>query len=148
MEFSTTNHWETLPNRDQVLEKVYDFFDYLSKKETKKASALLLNDDFEEIQKRIHDHLLDFAKMNLEDEEFNELPHNLAMEVNNPYEVDETLLNPEFSGRSFITEANESMTLNLAMRGMITQISVRFRIVPQNGMFYLQLEQLLDKKSA
>ena len=148
LEFSTTNHWEQPPNRDQFLEKVYDFFDYLSKKETTKAQNLLLNEDFDDIQQRMHQHLDDFAKTYLEDEEYESLSDNLSLEVSNPYEIDETLLNPEFSGKSFVAEPHETMTLNLAMRGQITNVAARFKIIPRDGAFYLELDRFFDKNSA
>lgn len=144
MEFSTTSHWDTLPNRDQVLEKVYDFFDYLSKKQIQKADALIYGEDIDNIQKKLHQKLNAFVQMELEDEEVKALGDNLALEVSNPYEIDEVLMNPEFSGKSFVTEPGETLSLRIALRGSITNVVAQFSIVPHDGQFHLQLDRFFQ----
>ena len=136
------NHWPHLPDRDQVLEKVYNFFKLLSEQKPDEAEKLVRVGNMDKFRDTLHYYLADYALMIYDDETFQKLPDDLSLVIDDPYTQEENELAPNFTGTAFVTVPNERVEIRASMNGEITPIWIQFMIYEMEGKFYLNLMQV------
>lgn len=136
-------YWKKLPNRDQALELVYAFLKALSTKNTLQAEKLILVKDMQFFQRALHDSLLQYLDMVIEDDDWTEYEgKNLALEIDDPAILDEDLTMPEFSGKQFDLAKDESVSIQIGLRETVTPIRLHFAVAESDELYYLKLQRI------
>ena len=139
-------YWDKLPDRDEALETVYRFLRAISQKDTETAKGLVLVKDMAFFERSLHDSLLTYLDMVLEDEQWEEFEDkNLVYEIDDPSTVDEDLSLPEFSGKQFELAKDETISVQLGMHGQITPIRVHFGLGEYNGKYFIKIQRITAK---
>jgi hypothetical protein len=139
-------YWKMLPDRDEALEKIYAFIRFLHEHDPEKAAGMVMVRDMDYFQKVLHDSLMAYLHMVIEDEDWAEYENkNLALEVDDPAELDEDLMLPEFSGKHFVIDKNEKISVQVGLRGQVTPIRLHFGIQENDGLYYLRLQSITAK---
>ncbi len=133
------NFWEYKPNRDEVLDKIYDFLKLLSEKNPDEAEKLVRVGDMGKFRDALHYHLSDYSIMIFEDTEYMQLPDDFSLGISNPYDMDENEIEPRFSGNSMILENRETIKLRIGLFNEITPINITFMIHELENRFFLNL---------
>ena len=143
----TTNYtWDHLPNRDEALDTVYAFVKALHVGEPTLAAGFIQVKDMSYFIKALHDGMLSYLDMVIEDEEWDDFEgKNLAFEVDDPQDVNEDDSLPEFTGKEFILTEGETVSVFLSMRGRVTPIRVHFTVVPAGSGYALRLARITAK---
>lgn len=142
-DFAAVHFWKALPNRDEVLDVVYNFLKEISEKHPEKAASIIMVKDMAKFLSALDNSMKQFLSLAIEDVDWDDLStKDLSMEIDNPFEMDEDLMRPEFSGKQFVLEKNESVSLFLGLKGYITSIRVHFLLIEEDELFYLRLHRL------
>jgi hypothetical protein len=139
-------YWEALPDRDETLEVIYRFIRSLHEGSPEKAGGLIIVRDMEYFLKALHESLMAYLHMVIEDEDWTAYQEkNLALEVDDPSTLDEDLIMPEFSGKHFVIDKDEKISVAVGLRGQVTPIRLHFGIMEQNGLYYIKLQSITAK---
>src|SRR6185437_12509111 len=112
------HYWKTLPDRDEALEVIYGFI------------------------RAFHDKRPDV----IEDLDWDEyIGKNLAYEVEDPSALDEDLMLPEFSGKHFVLDKNEIISVQIGMREQVTPIRLHFALLESDELYYIKLQRITSK---
>jgi hypothetical protein len=146
MSENTLFYWKKLPNRDQALDLVYEFLRALSQKDTKHAEELILVKDMQYFQRALHDSLLQYLEMVIEDDDWTDYEgRNLALEIDDPAKLDEDLTMPEFSGKHFDLIKDETVSVQIGLRETVTPIRLHFALAESDELYYLKLQRISAK---
>jgi hypothetical protein len=138
--------WKSLPDRDDALVIIYSFIRAMHEKNPEKAAGLAIVKDMELFQNALHESLMAYLNMVVEDENWEEyLTKNLAFEVDDPIDLDEDLMIPEFSGKQFVLNTDEKISIQVGMRGQVTPIRIHFTIQENDELYYLKLQRITAK---
>ena len=139
-------YWKTIPDRDDALEKIYSFIRALREKNPAKAGETVMIRDMDFFLKTLHDSLMAYLNMVIEDESWDEYQDkNLAFEVDDPADLDENLMLPEFSGKQFVLTVDETISLQVGMLGQVTPIRLHFIIQESGDLYYIKLQRITSK---
>ena len=139
-------YWKKLPDRDEALELIYSFLRALSAKDPKRAEELILVKDMQYFQRALHDSLLQYLEMVIEDDDWTDYEgKNLALEIDDPAKLDEDLTMPEFSGKHFDLVKDESVSIQIGMRETVTPIRLHFALAESDELYYLKLQRITAK---
>ena len=130
--------WKEQPNRDQVLERAYDFVEALSNNDLKNAGKLVKLDDPEQLEELLKKHLKDFIFSWLEDDEADNLKDDLLANLYHPADLDEEWVNPEFEGKSFFLGNGEGFSLHLAFYQKPTNLQLHLQVCEEDALYYLK----------
>lgn len=133
------NFWNHPPNRDEVLDKIYDFMQLLSQNKPDEAAKLVNVRSFQKFRDTLHYQLTDYLLLTIEDKELHALPDDLSVNIVDPYSLDETLVNPQFTGNDMVTAPNERVTVQLAVQDELTPVKLEFLLYSSEGNIYLNL---------
>lgn len=133
------NYWEHLPDRDEVLEKIYKFLQLLSENDPDEAEKLVNVGSMSKFRDTLHYYLTDYSMLALEDDEMMELPDDLSVAISDPSTLDENDINPEFSGNSMVLQPNETVKLRVGMGNEITPVQLEFMIYKRENQYLLNL---------
>ena len=136
------NFWENKPNRDEVLDKIYDFLKLLSEKKPDEAEKLVRVGSMAKFRDALHFHLSDYSIMIFEDKEYLELPDDFSIGISNPYQMDENDIEPRFSGNSMVLEDRETIKLRVGLFNEITPINLIFMVNELESRYYLNLRKV------
>ncbi len=140
------SYWKTLPDRDEVLERIYAFIRFMHEHELEKAAGMAMIKDVDYFKNVLHDSLMAYLHMVIEDEDWTAYENkDLAFEVDDPAELDEDLMAPEFSGKHFVVDKEEKISVQVGMRGQVTPITLHFSIEENNELYYLKLQRITAK---
>ena len=137
------NFWIDLPNRDEVLEKIFRFLQLLSENLPDDAEKLVNVGNMDKFRDNLHYFLADYSMMILDDQELADLPDDLSTSILDPYLMDENDIQPSFTGNEFILKPNETIDVKIGLRDNITNIKIRFMIYEMEGKYYLNLMRIL-----
>jgi hypothetical protein len=138
--------WKTLPDRDDALVIIYGFIRAMHENNLQKAAGLVLVKDLDAFEKALHDSLMAYLNMVIEDEDWKAYEtKNLAFEVDDPIELDEDLMIPEFSGKQFVLSTDEKISVQVGMRGQVTPIRIHFILQENDELYYLKLQRITAK---
>src|SRR5688500_2467578 len=99
-EYSNVHYWNSPPDRDEALRVIYRFLKALSDKRPDVAVKWLFVKDMPFFQQALHDTILKYLEMIVEDEEFDDFSsRNLAQEITDPELLKEDETMPEFTGK-------------------------------------------------
>jgi hypothetical protein len=144
--FLNIDYWKTMPNRDMVLEKIYDFVKALSIKEKGHEFREVYIKEIDKLRVLLDDSLKKYLSLSLEDEEWSSFENkDLSYELDNPFEMDEDLVLPEFSGKQYLLVKDETVSIKLSLRGYITSIRLHFMLAEADELFYLRLSKLTSE---
>ena len=139
-------YWKTIPDRDDALEKIYAFIRALREKNPAKAGETVMIRDMDFFLKTLHDSLMAYLNMVIEDESWDEYQDkNLAFEVDDPSDLDENLMLPEFSGKQFVLSKNETVSMQVGMREQVTTIRLHFILLENDELYYLKIQRITSK---
>ena len=140
------HYWKTLPDRDEVLEFIYGFIRALHEKNPDLAQSFVMVNDMEFFIKTLDNSLRSYLNMVIEDEEWNDYEEkNLAFEVEDPALLDESLTVPEFSGKQFVLNKNETVSMQVGMREQVTTIRLHFVLIESDELYYLKIQRITSK---
>ncbi|RYD76738.1 MAG: hypothetical protein EOP53_14155 [Sphingobacteriales bacterium] len=138
--------WKKNPNRDDALELVYSFLRNLGLHNDKEAAKLISVKDMGFFTKALHDSLLQYLDLVIEDEEWEEYESkNLAYEVDDPANLDEDLTMPQFSGKTFELEKGEELSVQIGLHGRVTPIRLHFAVAEADALYFLRLQRITAK---
>lgn len=133
------NYWDHLPNRDEVLDKIYKFLRLLSEKKPDEASKWVNVGSMSKFRDALHYHVSDYSIMVFDDEQYMDLPDDFSIAISDPENLDENDVNPRFSGSQMVLEPNETVTVNIGFRNEILPVSIEFLIYALDGKYFLNL---------
>ena len=133
------NKWDHLPNRDEVLDKIYDFLRLLSLKEPEEAQKMVNVGSMPKFRDALHYHMSDYSIMVFDDEQYMDLPDDFSINISDPDKLDENDINPRFSGSQMNLQPNETITVNVGFRNEILPVSIQFMIYELDQEYYLNL---------
>ena len=140
------HYWKTLPDRDEALEVIYGFIRAFHDKRPDVAEALVMVKDMEYFQKVLDESLKAYLAMVIEDLDWDEyIGKNLAYEVEDPSALDEDLMLPEFSGKHFVLDKNEIISVQIGMREQVTPIRLHFALLESDELYYIKLQRITSK---
>lgn len=141
--YKTQFGWNTLPDRDMALELVYDFIRSIGTKNIDKAKSLIVVKDINFFLLSLHQSLIKYLEMVLEDEEWeNYATKNLALEIDDPELHDEQLSLPEFSGKEIILKIGETVSIQIGLHDTITPIRLHFVVTEADAIYFLKLQRI------
>lgn len=132
------NFGKQSPNRDQVLEKVYDFMRALSEEKPEQAERLVITDSMDYFRCQLDLLLRPFWKeMTAENPE---LTRDLSLEISDPHFVKEQDSQPWFSHHDFNLVEGELVSIKVAINGEVIPVYLNFSIKKYDEIFFLKLE--------
>ncbi len=138
--------WKKNPNRDDALELVYSFLRAMRRKNDKEAAKLIAVKDMAFFIKVLHDSLLQYLDLVIEDEQWEEFEgKNLAFEVDDPATLDEDLTLPQFSGKTFELTTGEELSVQVGLHGRVTPIRLHFAVAEADALYYIKLQRITAK---
>jgi len=139
-------YWKSLPDRDQVLDRMYNFLKTLAAGNIAKANSMVLVKDINQFMDALHDSLRKYLNLVIEDEQWEQYADSdLIKIIDNPYDLDEDLTQPEFSGKDYVVGVNEDVSVLLSMKGYVTSIRLHFLMVERDELFFLKLHKISSK---
>ena len=142
-EYSNVHYWNSPPDRDEALRVIYRFLKAMSDKRPDEAMTYLLVKDMPYFQQVLHDTILKYLEMIVEDEEFEDFSsRNLALEITDPELLNEDDTTPEFSGRHFVLNTDETVSLYIGINGQVTPIRLHFSLINRDELYYLMLSRI------
>lgn len=132
------NFGKQLPNRDQVLEKVYDFMRALSERDVAQASSLVITSSLDEFRWQLDQLLRPFWR-----EMANENPDpsgDLSLEISDPHFIKEKDSKPEFSYNNFNLTEDERIAIRVGIKGEVIPVYLNFTVKKHDEIFFLKLE--------
>jgi hypothetical protein len=140
-------HFHSLPDRDEVLQVIYDFLRAMGKHDTVLASRLVMIKDMPYFVKVLHDSLIQYLDLVIEDDQWEDYEgRNMAFEVDDPAHLDEDLTQPQFSGKKFMLEPNETVSVQIGLKGRVTPIRLHFTLLEADALYYLKLQRITADK--
>lgn len=139
------NYWKELPDRDKVLDKIYEFMKSLSEGNTASAKQYALVSSMEKFCASLDKHLKQYAYFNLEDDELKSLSGDLSIRITDPEKMDEVQTFPEFSGSSMTVEEGEEITLRVGLNGKATGVKLHFTICEADELFFLKFVKVISR---
>lgn len=140
------NYWKTIPNRDEALEKVFEFLKSLSNQDPQEASEYILTNSMEAFQQELHQLLKKHLALTLEDEEFIKLPEDLSVNISDPEDLEEESIEPEFQGKEFTLQKDEHFSLLIGFHGEATPIKITFKLEEMDEVYFLKLVNVVNRK--
>ncbi len=137
------NFGKTCPNRDQVLEKVYDFARALAERNPKEAETLVITTSMDKFRWEL-DQLLRPYWREMADEE-PDFTRDLSLDISDPHFVKEKDSKPEFSNNDFNLSENESLSMRVAINGEVVPVYLNFSIQKYDEVYFLKLESPFKK---
>ena len=133
--------WNSLPNRDEVMDLIFAFINSFSESSLQKATSLVYITDIELFKKVLDDAFKSWLLMLVDDKEMDEMSlNNLIHQVSNPFEMDEDTMLPTFSNNDFILEELEVITLKLFLKSEISPVRLHFRLEKNpDGSYFLKM---------
>ena len=139
-------YWKDRPDRDQVLDRMYSFLQTLAAGDIAKANSMVLVKDINQFMDVLQDSLRKYLDDIIEDEQWEEYAAtDLIKIIDNPYDLDEDLTQPEFSGKEYVVGVNEDVSVLLSMKGFVTSLRLHFLLVERDELFFLKLLKLSSK---
>ncbi|MGB0430546.1 MAG: hypothetical protein ACPGLV_08740 [Bacteroidia bacterium] len=133
------NFWENKPNRDEALDKVYEFLKLLSENKPDEAEKLVRVGNMAKFRDALHYHLSDYSIMIFEDKEYMQLPDDFSVGISDPNNMNENDIEPRFSGNTMVLNDRETIKLRVGLFNEITPINITFMIHELDQRFYLNL---------
>jgi len=139
------NYWKTIPNRDEALEKVFEFLKSLSNQNPDEASQYILTNSMENFQQELHQLLKKYLALTLDDNEFLKLPEDLSVNISDPEDIEEESIEPEFQGKEFTLEKDEHFSLLVGFQGEATPIKITFKLEEMDEVYFLKLVNVVNR---
>jgi hypothetical protein len=140
-------HFHSMPDRDEVLQVIYDFLRAMGKHDTALAGRLIMIKDMPYFVRVLHDSLIQYLDLVIEDEQWEDYEgRNMAFEVDDPAELDEDLTQPQFTGNKFMLEPNENVSIQVGLKGRVTPIRLHFALTEADALYYLKLQRITADK--
>lgn len=136
------NYWKEQPTRDQVLDKAYEFIKVLAEGKPRKAEKLVLAKNFDKFRSHLQALLASFAETILEEDEFAAIPADFVAGITNPFEADEDLIFPEFTGKQLTVGPGEQLSFKVLFMEEVSNIKIHFSIYEADSLFFLKLDKL------
>ena len=133
------NNWTHAPTRDEALDKIFDFIQFLSQNQPDEAEKLVRVGDMAKFRDALHYRMADYAIMIFEDTEFLELPDDFSVGISDPYKMNEEDIEPRFSGNTLELIDRETVRIRLGLFNEITPVVLEFMIQKIADNFYLNL---------
>lgn len=122
-----------MPSRDEALERAYDFIRALKSGDESLAGKLVEIKDMIYFKKVLHDALLNFLDMVIEDDDWYKLENrNLVNEIDDPADIDEEMSLPEFTGKQITMAEEEQLSFKIGSFDFITPVRLHFAIVKKS----------------
>jgi len=138
--FTDVFKWDTPPNRDEVLSLIYDSLNTVSSMQPFSVDKQILIKDTRFYLQTLEDALRKHLKMVIEDSEWHLYEAKpLLLSIPNHHEMDEDLMLPIFSGKSFQMAEDEEVSLKIFLMDSITPIRIHFKIISNETYYYLKL---------
>jgi hypothetical protein len=145
-DYSVLEFWKELPDRDEVLERVYNFLKKLSRKIPDEAVNIVMVGDMKQFLDSLHTALKATLSHIVDDEEFYDYESkNLSLEIDDPFEMDERHIEPEFSGKAYTLGKGEAMSVKIGLKGNVTPVRVHFELIEHDELYYLRLIGITGK---
>lgn len=136
------NFWTEKPDRDEVLDRIFDFFKLLSEEKPEEAEKLVNVGSMDKFRDTLHYYLTDYSVMVCDDDELMALPDDLSLAVTDPYQMPEEELSPTFTGNQLKLVANERIEMRIPFMKEITPYWICFQIFEHQGKYLLNLMQV------
>lgn len=137
------NFGKILPNRDQVLEKVYDFGRALSERNPNKAEQMVITVSMDEFRWELDQLLRPFWREMANEEP--DLTRDLSLDISDPHFIKEKDSNPEFSNNDFNLSEGEFLSMRVAIKGEVIPVYLNFSIKKYDEIYFLKLESPFKK---
>ena len=125
---------------------MYSFLQTLAAGDIAKANSMVLVKDINQFMDVLQDSLRKYLDDIIEDEQWEEYAAtDLIKIIDNPYDLDEDLTQPEFSGKEYVVGVNEDVSVLLSMKGFVTSLRLHFLLVERDELFFLKLLKLSSK---
>jgi hypothetical protein len=134
-------YWRQLPNRDEVLDQVYEFLKLISQQKFSEAEKFVLTAPINKVVEVLRTNLENFAVQDLDDETLEIFGNDLVLAISDPSDMDEFYLFPEFSGNSYVVQVNEKLKIKIPVAGFATPIRACFILVENDQLYFLRLEK-------
>lgn len=129
----------TCPNRDEALEKVYDFLAALADQKPEDAERLVLTQHFRyfrwQLDLLLRPYWQEMAR------EAPDLTRDLAIEISDPHFLNESDTQPFFSSNSFQLSVGERISMCVAICGEAVPVHVNFEVAIADELYFLRLEE-------
>lgn len=127
------------PNRDEALEKVYDFLRALSEQKPDEAERMVLTNHFRYFRWQLDLLLRPYWKEMAQEEP--ELTRDLAIEISDPHFMKEQDTNPQFSSNNFQLTEYEGISMCVGIGGEAVPVYVNFTVACADELYFLRLEE-------
>ncbi|MEX0967351.1 MAG: hypothetical protein WD077_08940 [Bacteroidia bacterium] len=134
--------WKRLPTRDEVLDRAYFFLQALANKDPEKASEYIVTTSLTDLREEMNKSLQQFVLLNFEDEDMPSPDADLSLEITDPFDVEEELLFPEFTGNSFEVQLGEVLSLRLCLHGISTEVRIHFVLAESDRLYMLKVQSV------
>jgi hypothetical protein len=126
------------PNRDEALEKVYDFLAALSEQKPEEAERMVLTQHFRYFRWQLDMLLRPYWKEMAQEEP--ELTRDLAIEISDPHFLNESDTQPHFSSNGFELGINERISMRVAIQGEAVPVYVNYKVAVADELYFLRLQ--------
>jgi len=133
------NYWDHAPNRDEVLDKIYEFLRLLSLNEPDEAEKLVRVGSMSKFRDALHYQIADYMIMIYEDTEFMELPDDFSVNISDPTKMDEDYINPRFSGNELVLKSGETIEVNVGFNQEVILVYIQFMIYELEDKYFLNV---------
>ncbi len=136
--------WEEKPNRDQALDRVYAFIEALSEKDLTKAGQFVMLSEPAAFEEKLRKSLEQYITNWYEDDEAGGIQGDLLEHLTYPGEMDEESVQPEFEGRSFFLEDQETFSIHLSFKKKATNLQFYFTVCEQDALFFVKFQKIIE----
>lgn len=134
-------YWKKVPNRDEVLEKVYAFMKALAHQNPEEASQCVIVHSMHHFQTELHRMLLSCAGEVLSENDKQSLGPDLSLAITDPELVNEDQSQPDFSSNNFYLREKEVISVKVALKKKVTPVTLNFSINKADEVYFLKLEE-------
>ena len=134
--------WKKLPNRDEVLDRIYSFIRFISNGENEEAEKLVFLKEKDEFYQSLQKNLEDFLEREMEDDDLSLYSADRIKYISDPDQIDENLVMPVFTGNSITVEEGEQVSLFVAFAGEITPVKITFSVFKTEGIYSVKYDSV------
>lgn len=142
--------WDKQPDRDEVLDEVYEVIRGLSvnENEADKAEIVAIDENLKPLKAKLRTKIEGFMQQYTEDDETIAWDGNLNI-IDDPEKLDEVHTQPRFSGNKLLCEKGENVSVRIGVKGTVSLVRLHFELKEADELYFLKLYKIdLDQLQA
>lgn len=140
------NYFKFKPDRDDILERIYCFMNAISENKFDLAKNMILCDaNINIFLNSLNKHILNYATLYFDDEEIDYESDSLTNLLDKPTLMKEEDILPVFTGKNFLVETGEIISIRIGIKGYITNIRINFLLEEYDALYYLRVISIIKE---